>query len=360
MRAQVEIARSEGYGVHWYHHTNSQYPGVNTYALPRAVDAFLPLRIAYELLFLPRLLRRLEPDLVHVFYASRGPAAWTLSRVSCLVVSIMGSDIASGMGNSPLLAPFLKIMLDAAKVILIKSEFMAETLEGIGDYTDKLTLMPWGVDLTVFSSASETTALRNRLKIPNDAMVFFDPRNATRLYNKHVILDAFRRYLTQTGRQQDLLFISEQSGSPKYIKYLHTLVNDLELEKHVRFLGTIPFSEMPKYYAVADVVVSVPKSDGVPQSLYEAMASRAALIVGDLRAYDWLFALGLQAERVSLDPLALSGAMLHASKNPDLRARSVKINRELVEKYFDVKKSEEQLKDLYRRLLSETHSEIQP
>jgi glycosyltransferase involved in cell wall biosynthesis len=42
---------------------------------------------------------------------------------------------------------------------------------------------------------------------------------------------------------------------------------------------------MPALYSLADVVVSVPSSDGLPQSLFEAMACGTPAVLGPLPTY---------------------------------------------------------------------------
>ena len=53
---------------------------------------------------------------------------------------------------------------------------------------------------------------------------------------------------------------------------LERLAKDLGIREHVKFVGSVDYSEMPLYYQSADVYVQMPSSDGLPYSLLEAMA----------------------------------------------------------------------------------------
>src|SRR6185436_15091977 len=54
----------------------------------------------------------------------------------------------------------------------------------------------------------------------------------------------------------------------------------------VRFVGPISHDEMPDYYRLADVTISIPSSDGTPLSVLESMACGTPVIVSRIPNYD--------------------------------------------------------------------------
>lgn len=59
---------------------------------------------------------------------------------------------------------------------------------------------------------------------------------------------------------------------------LERLVRDLQLERKVRFLGTVPYADVPRHLAVADVFCRPSRSEGLGNSFLEAMASGVPVV----------------------------------------------------------------------------------
>jgi glycosyltransferase involved in cell wall biosynthesis len=74
--------------------------------------------------------------------------------------------------------------------------------------------------------------------------------------------------------------------------------------------------ELPLFYNLADVIVSVPSTDGMPVTIFEAMACRKPLIVGDLPSYNEVIIHGQTGLRVPVrNHQALAQAIVKMAKN---------------------------------------------
>ena len=62
---------------------------------------------------------------------------------------------------------------------------------------------------------------------------------------------------------------------------LTTRAADLRLTDRIRILAGIAHGDMPDYLALADVVVSIPETDGTPVTLLEAMATGRPIVASD-------------------------------------------------------------------------------
>jgi glycosyltransferase involved in cell wall biosynthesis len=294
-----------------------------------------------------------QPDLVHVHYALHGLSVLPLLFFHPLVVTVMGGDILAEQDFRGIHAVLGKLLLDRADLITTKSAFMEQVLAQHGDYQTRIRRVTWGVDLKAFRPDLDVTKLRAQWNIPPGSLVFFDPRLAQPLYNKHLILTAFARYLA-AQRSAAVLLIAEPFGKPDYLSGLKALAATLGITDCVRFVGTIDARDMPYYYAVADVTISVPSSDGLPHTIYEALASGSFLILGNLPQYQGIIEDEVTGRLVPVgDEVALSSALGWVSVHPEVRARAKEVGRAYVERYADREVQEKIVLQLYAELLKD-------
>jgi len=82
------------------------------------------------------------------------------------------------------------------------------------------------------------------------------------------------------------------------------------------------------------VVVSVPSTDGMPVTIFEAMACRKPLIVGDLSSYNEVIIHGQTGLRVPVrNHQALAQAIIKVSKNTELVGRMIEESQLILQQY---------------------------
>jgi glycosyltransferase involved in cell wall biosynthesis len=107
-------------------------------------------------------------------------------------------------------------------------------------------------------------------------------------------------------------------------------------------------------YHVADVAVSIPSSDGMPATIFEAMASLTPLIVSDLPAYDEVVVDGESGIRVPLkDENRLAEAILDLLTDEAKRKHFREKGLQIVKEKGDIEKEIEKVENLYRELIQE-------
>lgn len=257
-------------------------------------------------------LRSHRPDLLHVYYAGGklGTMA-SLSGIRPLVVTVMGGDVQPEQhagGLSWLERRATRRILAEADLILVKSDGLRAEMAAFGDYPGKVETIRWGVDPAVFHRQPVAArALRDRLALPPEARIILSPRILRPLYNVHLIVEALPRVLREVP--QAFLLVAEHRADPEYRRSLATRVRSLGLEDRVRFIGPRDYAEMPALYSLAEAMVSVPFSDGLPQSLFEAMACETPAILGRLPGYAEVVVDGEHALLADLQPEPLAAAM---------------------------------------------------
>jgi glycosyltransferase involved in cell wall biosynthesis len=107
---------------------------------------------------------------------------------------------------------------------------------------------------------------------------------------------------------------------------------------------------MPLYYSLADAVVAAPSSDGMPQSLFEALACEAPVVLARLPCYDEFVRHEESALLVERTPRALADAVVRLWSDDELRARLTRRGRGLVAGKADLDRNLDGLEARYRTL----------
>jgi glycosyltransferase involved in cell wall biosynthesis len=351
VRERGLVGRAAGHEISWYHRYKTNIPGVMAYSLPPKIASLTWLFHLFEPYYLARSIKLVRPDLIHVHSASTGLLALPLSRFHPLVVTAMGSDISTKVGYRGLYAPFTRRLLKSADCITVKSAYMEQMLLKIGDFAHKTERITWGVDLSLFRPGRTTNALRRKLEIPAGALVFLDPRKMHPLYNKHILLDAFRKYLN-TNNPGAILLLVGFNPDPRYLKRLKEQVRIWNIENVVRFLPPQDREEMADLYALADVMISIPQSEGFPQSIYEAWASGLYMILGNLPHYRHVFVDGQTARLVPLgDPQAVADALSWVANHPEVRKVARDAGPARAKSIADKAEQTQIMNQIYARLL---------
>jgi glycosyltransferase involved in cell wall biosynthesis len=347
------VGNQAGHQIFWFSVPQANLPGVISFSIPRVAQKGSMIRTLLKPFYLHSTLQKVRPDIVHVHYAQTGFMVFPLKRFHPLIVTVMGGDILPDQGYRGLSAFFIRLLLDHADCITSKSKFMDAALDRIGKYRDKIRRINWGVDLDRFHPNRDVSILRSRWSIPSSDLVFFDSRLARPFYNKHLIIEAFANYMKSGGKSATLL-ISEFFAEPAYLKQLKKKVEDLGITKKVLFIGEIPYNEMPDYYTLADVTISVPPSDGLPQTIYEAFACGSFLILTVLPQYAEIIEDGVNARLVPVgDVNALTEALLWVSSNSIIRQEAKKIGYQYVRENADFKNQALLVNKLYDEFLQE-------
>ncbi|OAN55057.1 glycosyltransferase family 4 protein [Magnetospirillum moscoviense] len=276
-------------------------------------------------------------DCVHVHYAA-GYGAWLAAPGRRpLVVSVMGGDLLDDE-QVPLgrLERWLtRSLLNSADLVTSKSETLSRRLEALGVGRDRILPLVWGVDISRFRP-TDGSDLRRRLGLDPAARVILSPRALRPFYNINVIIDAFARL---AAVHADLvLAVLGDAGDPAYATRLRSRVTEAGLDGKVIFPGAATAEEMPAWYGLAEIMVSVPTSDGVPQSLLEAMACGCPPVVADLPHYqDWVDP-GRTALVTPIDPTALAATISRLIDDPELRTRLKSSGPALVAERADLTK----------------------
>jgi glycosyltransferase involved in cell wall biosynthesis len=200
-------------------------------------------------------------------------------------------------------------VLEEADLILLRSEALRPALAHFGALRARVETVRWGVDPARFQRhTADGEAMRRRLELSARDRVLLSPRNLTADSNGTLMIEAMPRVLRAVPHA--LLLFAEGQADPAYRDGLIGRSLDLGLGDRVRFLGRVEHADMPALYSLAEAVVNIPSADGLTQSLFEAMACEAPLLLGRLPAYAEVVADGDSVLMVDFTADAVAAGMV--------------------------------------------------
>jgi glycosyltransferase involved in cell wall biosynthesis len=247
-------------------------------------------RTARQVSRLRRLVREEKIDVLHSHFV--GVNAWyaALSRFHPAVITVMGGDIL-GEDWKPgpdirerWLTPFA---LRSADLITCWSYNLIEIVRRYSRPNVPIEVVHGGVDLERFySNGSRPQYLLDRLNLPRNARVILSPRLMRPLYNLDTIAMAADEICTAVPEAYFVFAVLPVATNEAYEAQIRQIFWQGAASDRVRFVGAISHDEMPDYYRLADVTVSIPSSDGTPMSVLESMACETPVLVSRIPNYD--------------------------------------------------------------------------
>jgi glycosyltransferase involved in cell wall biosynthesis len=241
-----------------------------------------------------------------------------------------------------------------SKAVTVNSSTALDACRSIGKNEADIHLIRYpGVDLDLFSPGNKAQA-RARLQI-DAAYVVLWPRGAGYYHNIQTLLKAVPGLV---HRYRTILFILLQviqNDNVMSREIAEWISLHPQYQKNVLCLGSVPHQEMPDYYRVSDVMVSLSSHDSLPNCMLEAMSCKVPLIMGDIpQIREWIvdnrngYLIPVDSESALSERI---GQICEDANNAD--GRLVQDNRRLIEKEFDSRVIKERVKDLVVKIAEE-------
>ena len=238
---------------------------------------------------------------------------------------------------------FKKILQDQAfrKADLIHAwgNVMAEHMIESNVDMSKVMILPKGINLDFFEfkNNSEETFI--------NAIV---TRSLHPEYKHDVILKAFG-----IVKKKQIPFKLTIIGDGIELIKLKSLAKELNIENEVDFAGRIDNKDIPKYLQKSNFYISMPITEGVSSSLFEAMACGCFPIVSDLPGNRCWISQKVNGILVSSkNEYKLAEEIEWAFKNNDFTKKSITENRILVEKSANYKINMKKIALTYHDLIN--------
>ena len=288
-----------------------------------------------------KIIRKQKPDMVIAERTTSYGFLAALSGVKPIVIAQQGrTDL---WPEKSILLPLKKLIqhyaFQKANLIHAWGPVMTISMKAHNVDMKKVLVMPKGIDLGKFTN--KNTSNPNKINAIVTRSLYAD-------YRHDVILKAFG-ILNHKGIDFGLTIV----GEGKQLPFLKELAVKLNIENKVNFTGQIPNTKLPELLQKSNIYISMPVTEGVSASLFEAMASNCYPIVTNISGNKSWITHRENGNLIEVDNSEmLAEEILWAFKNTEKRNAAVLKNRKFVEVHADYNINMKIIADKYHELIN--------
>lgn len=291
-----------------------------------------------------RIIREINPDILHAHYATSYGLTGALTGRSPLIVTAWGSDVLIMPEKSWIYRQMIRFSLSRADLVTSMAQHMTNHLIKKGyARADKIITLPFGVDTGIFNLDHRTA---NHGMKPS---IVISTRHLDHGYDVDIFIRAIPKILHS---YEDVRFVIVGDGPLR--GQLDKLAASLGVRDHIEFRGKVPHHDMPGILGRSDVFVTTSPSDGNNISLNEAMACGVFPVATNIPANcAWVEHRrnGLLFPCRHVDQLA--EMIIEAIQHPEWRLKVMDVNWEIVQTKASWAQSMAEMENHYFRLRRE-------
>jgi len=242
----------------------------------------------------------------------------------------------------------LKQVLNGADIIIATSNSYIDESKFLGDYRDKIKVIPNGINLEEFKINLSKEECRDKLGLPHNKKIILFFGNIVAYKGPHILLKAFSKAKSQF---KDAMLVF--AGRGKMQEELTKLAAELDIKSDVLFTGYVDEKLKPFYYKSADIfcLPSITMAEAFGIVNLEAMACGIPVISSKLGGIpdvvtDRETGLLVKPE----DKEALADAIILLLENEDIARKMGNKGKRKVEEY-SWKKIAEKTEEVYESLI---------
>ncbi len=301
-----------------------------------------------EVRVLQGILSKMDARLLHIYFGQIAVHLLPLIRAwkKPSIASFHGADVTVDM-NKPAYREATRQMLNAVKLVLVRSESLRRALVSLGCDERKIEIQRTGIPLDEFPFCQ-----RNFVAAATEWRFV----QAGRLIEKKglpVTLRAFAVFLRQYPNAKLTI-----AGEGPLLGQLQDLSQELSITGRVSFTGFISQEQLREIYYASHIFLHPSQTghdgnqEGIPNSMLEAMASGLPVFAtqhgGIPEAIKSSVSGVLVPER---DHERLGVTLLDAAQDPEFLSRIARNGAETVRKNFDLRAQAQRLEEIYLRII---------
>jgi colanic acid/amylovoran biosynthesis glycosyltransferase len=249
--------------------------------------------------------------------------------------------------NKPAYRQATRQMLEAVKLVLVRSQSLRRAVADLGCDPDKIKIQRTGIPLEEFP-------FRERSLPKNGDWRFVQAGRLIEKKGLPVTLRAFAAFLGKYPKATLTI-----AGEGPMLGELQTLARELNVDARVSFTGFISQEQLRDIYYQSDIFLHPSQTgrdgnqEGIPNSMLEAMASGLPVFATQHGGIPEAIENGVSGVLVSeRDHEELARALLNAAQDLVFLSRIAHSGAEVVRKNFDLRAQAQRLEDIYLRTIS--------
>jgi glycosyltransferase involved in cell wall biosynthesis len=287
-----------------------------------------------------KIIKLQKPDMI---IAERTTSYGFLASLSGMkVIAIAQQGITDLWPATSRLLPLKKIIqrhaFKKAHLIHAWGPAMTISMKASGVDMNKVMVLPKGIDLEKFKNiknqeTTQLTAIVTRSLMPE--------------YRHNIILEAFE-ILHKKGIDFELTIV----GDGTQMNLLKESAKTMYINKKVHFTGKIPNATLPGLLQKSNFYISMPITEGVSASLFEAMASNCFPIVTDIPGNQSWIRHRENGQLITIDDSKiLADELLWAFENNEFRENAILQNRKFIEEHVNYSINMKIIAEKYHQLI---------
>lgn len=311
-------------------------------------------KFGYYLNFLEvrSLLKKIQPDLLNVHYASGYGTLARLANFTPTLLSVWGSDVYlypyKNKGNKKTL---IKNLMSADQIASTSIAMSKQTKKFI-EPSNPIEITPFGIDL------EKVKALKNK---PNDQIVIGTVKSLKSVYGIDILINATAKLFELLKKENSDLVNQIQLkivGNGPEFDNLNQLAMKLNISHITEFVGAIPNEEVPKYLSEFDVYCAFSHSESFGVAILEASACQVPVIVSNVGGLPEVVLdgeTGFVVNHLEIDEVTKK--LLTLVTNPTIREDMGQKGRKFVKEHYEWKKNVLQMEKVYENVI-EKHKKM--
>jgi glycosyltransferase involved in cell wall biosynthesis len=309
---------------HWYHH------------VPK-------LRVLLDYTPFQKLIRQLDPQLIHFHFISEGGRAFYWDRINVpMIATTWGQDVIFDNGPYPGAEMSLRKMLNRARLVTATTHQLARETAHYTPSSKPIYIIPFGVDLSRFQLRDEK---------PNDIITLGFVKWLLPKYGPDILIEAFAAVHHERPNTRLVM-----AGRGDMREQLENRIKQLNLTDSVQILGRVPHEKVPDLIRSFDIMVmpSIYESETFGVAAIEASACAVPVIASEVGGVPEAVLHNQTGLLVPpRDPAALAHACIELIDDPARRRQLGLAGRRFVQRYYDWNHNTRQMEEIYRAALEE-------
>ncbi|HEY5991013.1 MAG TPA: glycosyltransferase [Candidatus Udaeobacter sp.] len=300
-----------------------------------------------ELRALLGVLNKIDARLLHIYFGQIAVHLLPLMRAwkNPSIVSFHGADVTVDM-NKPAFREATRQMLDAVKLVLVRSESLRRAVVDLGCDPEKIEIQRTGIPLEEFPFRERSLSKNGEWRLVQ----------AGRLIEKKGLPITLRAFAAFLGKYPNATLTI--AGEGPMLGELQQLARELDVDARVSFTGFISQEQLRDVYYRSHIFLHPSQTghdgnqEGVPNSMLEAMATGLPVFATEHGGIPEAVENGVSGVLVpELGDSALAHALLKAVGDPAFLSTIARSGAEIVQKNFDLSTQAQRLEEIYLRTI---------